>query len=108
MWNLQELKEIQVDRILDFEKAVAMSADLRTLENEYATLGLAVPAWVEKSGTILREEIARRTRNSDLAALKSLEAEMEGYKTRAEKLDEAQRRYAALQKKLGMTAKSGK
>jgi hypothetical protein len=58
---------------------------------------------------VLREEIARRTKAADLAELKRLEGELEGYKTVSERKNEAQKRLAAIQNKLGMSpAKSGR
>jgi hypothetical protein len=107
--SLQKLKELQLDRILDMEEAVALSAYARSLENEYGFLELTMPEWLVKSSDVLREEIARRTRAADLATLKALEGELEGYKTIGEKRTEAQRRLGDLQKKLGLSpAKSGR
>lgn len=104
-----KLKQLNLDRILDIEEAVEMSAYVRTQENEYGFLELPLPEWLVKAGDVLREEIARRTRAADLATLKALEGELEGYKTIGEKRTEAQRRLGDLQKKLGLsTAKSGR
>lgn len=106
---LEKLKQLNVDRLLDNDEAVSLSAYARTLESEYESLGIAAPEWIEKSTTVLREEIARRNRASDLARLKELEGELEGYKTVGEKRTEAARRLVELQKKLGMVpAKAGR
>lgn len=102
----EKLKALNLDRILDIDEAVEMSAYARTLEMEYGTLDLPTPEWLVKSSDLLREEIARRTRANDLAMLKAVEAEIESYKTAAEKRTEAQKRLANIQKKLGMTPKT--
>ena len=107
--NIQAIKNINLDKVIEMEEAIAMSADIRNFEAEYEKLGMPVPDWLVKSADILREEIARRTRAADLADLKRLENELEAYKTVGEKKNEAQKRLAALQSKLGMsTARSGR
>ncbi len=107
--SLQKLKELDLNRVLDIEEAVALSAYARSIENEYGHLEMAPPEWLEKSTNILREEIARRTKATDLAELKRIEGELESYKTIGEKKNEAQKRLAALLGKLGLsTAKAGK
>lgn len=107
--NLTKLKEMNVDRILDLDEAVALSAEARSMETEYATLGMQPPEWLDRASTTLREEIAKRTRAADLAALKAVEAELESLKTASERKADAASRLAALQKKLGMApAKAGK
>ena len=107
--SLQALKTLNMDRVLDNDEAIALSAEARLMENEYGHLEQPVPDWLTKSSDVLREEIARRTRAADLADLKKLESELEGYKTVGERKSEAQKRLAALQNKLGMSpAKSGR
>lgn len=104
---LQALKNLNLDRILDMDEAVALSLYARGLMNEYAELELPMPEWVEKSTDVLRTEIARRTRASDLAELKRIETELESYKSVGERKTEATRRLASLQNRLGLsTAKS--
>ena len=106
---LEKLKNLNVDRLLDMDEAVALSAYSRTLEAEYGELEIPLPEWIVKATDVLREEIARRTRAADLAELKRLETELEGYKSVGEKKSEAQKRLAAIQGKLGMsTAKSAR
>ncbi len=107
--SLQILKNLNLDRVLDMDEAIALSAYARGLENEYGHLEMTPPEWLAKSTDVLREEIARRTKAADLAELKRIESELEGYKTVNEKRGEAQKRLAALQGKLGLsTAKSGR
>lgn len=106
---LQRLKELNVDRLLDVDEAVSLSAFARAQAAEYEELGLPVPGWLEKSTDVLREEIAWRTRASDLAELKRLETELEGMKTLGERKTDTQKKLAALQGRLGLsTAKSGR
>lgn len=106
---LEKLKTLNLDRLLDMDEAIALSAYARGLENEYGHLEMSAPEWLQKSTDVLREEIARRTKASDLAELKRIEGELDGYKTVTEKRNEAQKRLAALQGKLGLsTAKSGR
>jgi hypothetical protein len=106
---LEKLKQLNLDRLLDMDEAITLSSYARGLENEYEVLEIAVPEWLTKASDVLRQEIARRTHASDLAALKALEGELDGYKTIGEKRTEAQRRLGDLQKKLGLsTAKSGR
>jgi hypothetical protein len=102
--SVASLKSLNVDKMLDIEEAVAMSAEARTLEHEFESLELAVPGWLQTASGVLRAEIERRTHASDLARVREIEAELESYKTTGEKKAEAQKRLAALQKKLGMTA----
>lgn len=107
--SLTALKNLNLDRILDNDEAVVLSAEARALAAEYEALDVPAPEWLDKATNVLREEIARRNRASDLARLKELESELEGYKTVSERRTEAQRRLADLQKKLGVVpAKSGK
>ena len=107
--SLSILKQLNMDRLLDLEEAVVLSAEARGLEAEFGELEIPVPEWLTKASDVLREEIARRTKAADLAELKRLENELEGYKTVGEKKVEALKRLAALQGKLGMSpAKSGR
>jgi hypothetical protein len=101
---LEKLKQLNLDRLLDMDEAVSLSAYARAMDQEYESLEIPAPEWLVKSSDVLREEIARRTRAADLAALKNVESELEGYKTVTEKRTEAQRRLANLQKKLGLSA----
>jgi len=99
---LEKLKQLNLDRLLDTDEAVALSAYARTLEAEYEALALDEPEWLVKATATLREEIARRTKAADLAKLREIEAELEGYKSVSERKTEAQRRLAEIQRKLGM------
>ncbi len=106
---LEKLKNLNLDRLLDMDEAITLSAYARSLDNEYELLGIPVPEWLTKATDVLRAEIGRRTHAADMAALKALEGELEGYKTVSEKRNEAQRRLGELQRKLGLsTAKAGK
>ncbi len=79
------------------------------MEAEYETLEMSIPEWLVKSADIIREEIARRTKAADLAEIKRLESEIEGYKSATEKRQEAVKKLAAMQGKLGLSpAKSGR
>ena len=101
--NLQALRNLNTDRLLDIDEAVALSAFARALESEFELLEQPVPDWVEKATDVLRTEIARRTRANKLAELRKTEAELESYKTVNERRGEAQKRLAALQEELGLT-----
>ncbi len=100
--SLEKLKTLNVDRILDMDEAVALSAYARSMETEYGFLQMDVPEWLEKSTTVLREEIERRTHAGDLAQMANLQREIDGYKTVTEKRTEAARKLAELQKTLGV------
>ncbi len=100
---LEKLKNLNLDRLLDMDEAVALSSYSRALEAEYGELEIPLPEWIVKATDVLREEIARRTRAADLAELKRLEGELDGYKTVNEKRGEAQKRLAAIQSKLGLS-----
>lgn len=106
--NINALKNMTLDRIMDIEEAVIMSADARSLAQEYEELEIPVPDWLTKATDVIREEIARRTRAESLNELKKLELEVEGYKTVNEKRDEARRRIGDLQKKLGLAKTAAK
>jgi hypothetical protein len=100
--DIGKMKSLSFDRMLDIDEAVACAADIRTLANEYEMLDLPVPEWLSKLNDGLREEIARRTRAAQMAELKRLETEIEGYKTPGERKTEAQRKLGDLQVKLGL------
>ncbi len=106
---LEKLKNLNLDRVLDMDEAISLSAYARSIADEYEALEMNVPDWLVKSTDVLREEIARRMKAADLAELKRIENELEGYKTVTEKRSEAQKRLASLQNKLGLSpAKSGR
>jgi hypothetical protein len=52
--NISRLKELNVDRILDIDEAVALSAEAREMEAEYEALEIPAPEWLEKSTNVLR------------------------------------------------------
>jgi hypothetical protein len=106
--NIATLKSLNLDRILDIDEAVGWSADIRLLQDEFSTLDMAEPDWLAATASSIREEIARRTHASDLATLKKVEAELDGYRTVGEKRAAAQQRLAELQKKLGMVTPGSK
>ena len=101
---LEKLKSLNLDKILEMDEAIALSAYARSIEAEYEALDMAVPEWIIKATDVLRQEIARRTHAADAAEMKRLQGELDGYKTVSEKRNEAQRKLASLQKKLGMSA----
>ncbi len=103
---LQQLKQLNLDRILDIDEAIVLSAFARQQTDEYGELGLPVPEWLEKATEVLREEIARRCRSEKMAELRRLEGEIEGLKTATERRQDAQRKLAALQKDLGLSARN--
>ncbi len=105
----EKLKALNLDRVLDLDEAVELSSFARILEQEFVNLELPVPGWLQAAGDTLREEIAKRTRASDLALMRDLESQLEGFKTVTEKRRDAEKRLADLQKKLGMApAKAGR
>jgi hypothetical protein len=108
--NIQALKALQLDRVLDNDEAVSLSAYARNLASEYEELGQDVPDWLVKVTDVLRTEIARRNRAADMAKLRELEQTVDSLKTAAEKRNEATNQITALQKKLGLstTAKAGR
>ena len=101
---LEKLKQIagNLDRLLNNDEAVSLSAYARSLSAEYEELGIPAPEWLDKSIVALREEIARRTHEADLAELRRVEAEIESLKTTNERRNDATARLAQLQKKLGL------
>lgn len=103
MMNIQQIKALSVDRLLDIDEAVLVSAEIRFLEAEYDFLEIATPDWLTKVGDLVREEIARRTRSATLAELQRLESEVESYKSAAERRTAAQSRIGQLQAKLGLS-----
>lgn len=100
--SLQALKGLNLDRIIETEEAVALSAYARSLEGEYESLEIPVPEWVAKATDTLRQEIARRTHAADLAEMERIQRELDGYKTVGERKGEALKRLGTLQKKLGV------
>lgn len=106
--DLQKIRNLNLDRMLDIEEPVSISAEIRILENEFKALGLATPGWLENAAEAVRAEIARRTHAADMAALKALDAEIEGYKTANERRADALKRQESLQKKLGLSTTGAK
>ena len=106
--NIQFLKDFAIDRILDIDEAIAISAQMRCLEVEFVELGIPQPEWLSKASDTLRTEIARRVHANDLAEMQRLEGLLDSYKSVTERKTEVQGRLAALQSKLGMGAKSPK
>ena len=106
--NIKAIKEIVLDRILDIDEAVALSAEIRNLELEYLTIKIPAPEWLVKASETLRTEIARRVHSNDLAELQRLEAQLDSYKSVNERRDEVQSKLAALQSKLGMGPRASK
>lgn len=102
MSYITTLKEMNLDRILDLEEAVALSHFGSGLEQEYSELGLDAPEWLGRSLGTLRAEIAQRVKAQKTIELRKLDAEIEGYKTVSEKKTEALRRRGKLIKELGV------
>lgn len=106
--NIQALKSFNTDKALEIEELVGMSADLTGLLEEYETLDIVAPDWITAKHDEVRTEIGTRTRAADMAELHNLENQIESLKSATEKRQDATKRLAALQSKLGLTAKSGK
>ena len=104
MISISQLKSLNMDKVLDTDEAIALSAEARAFESEYEQLELPVPGWLTTAINTLRSEIAQRVHASDLNRVQELEREIDGYKTTTEKRSEAVRKLADLQKKLGLTA----
>ena len=105
---LKKLQAMNTDAMLAIEELMELSAYARGLENEYEQMEQPVPEWLITATDTLRTEIGNRTRAADMAALKNLQAELEGYKSVNEKRNEATKRLADLQRKLGLgTAAAG-
>lgn len=106
---IEKLKGLNLDRVLEIDEAVELSAVARSLESEYDALGIDTPGWLRQASDTLREEIAKRTQAAELAKLKTLEAQLESLKTAAEKRRDIERQIAEAQKRLGMApAKTGR
>jgi hypothetical protein len=106
--SLNALKNVaaNLERLIELEEAVSLSAYGRDMEREYEELDLTPPEWLLKSTQALREEIARRSHAGKMAEMRKIEAELESYKSQVERKNEALARLADLQKQLGMTAKA--
>lgn len=101
--NIQQIKALSIDRLLDIDEAVLVSAQIRFLEAEYEKLEIPIPDWLIKVGDVVREEIARRTRSALLAELQRAESEVESYKTATERKAAALQRIGQLQVRLGLS-----
>lgn len=101
---LERLRNLNLDRILDDDEAVVLSAFARNLYNEFGHLDIEPPEWLAKSTTALRDEINRRRRAADEALLKEIDAEIESYKSKDEKRTSAEQRRDALRNRLGLAA----
>ena len=106
--SVEKLKNLNMDRVLDNDEAVSLSAFARQQIAEYEILEQPVPDWLEKSTDILRTEIARRNRSEDLRRMKELETRLEGYKSPKQKEANDLAELAKLQKRLGLSKAVGK
>jgi hypothetical protein len=100
----EKLKQLNIDRLLDLDEAIEMSAAARVMAEEYAIFALPIPDWLERASATLRDEIAKRIRAGKLARLKQLETRLETYKTPNEKKKEDLAELAKLQNDLGLAA----
>jgi hypothetical protein len=94
---------LNINRLLDLDEAMELSAGARAMASEYEAFGEPVPDWLEKASGVLREEIAKRIKANKLARVRQLEARLENYKSPTEKKKEDLAELARLQRELGMT-----
>lgn len=107
--SLNALKTLALERLIELDEVMSLSAEARQLATEYTEHELEIPTWLEQASQLLHEDIAKRTHAADLADLKEAEAEVERNRTAGERKAAAQAKVASLQKKLGLTAaKAGK
>ena len=106
--SVEKLKNLNMDRVLDNDEAIALSAFARQQIAEYEALEQAVPEWLEKSTDVLRTEIARRNRADDLRRMKEIEGRLETYRSPKQKEANDLAELAKLQKRLGLSKGVGK
>lgn len=106
--SVSRLKSLNLDRVIELEEAVELSASARSMMDEYQHLDIPVPEWLEKCSDVLREEIGRRTHAATMSELRRVEAELDSLKTQGERKLEAQNRLKALQNKLGLSTAKAK
>ena len=103
MPNLERLKGLNVDKLLNLDECVAAYVDATQMACGFEELGMDNPDWLNKSTDIIKAEIDRRTREDNMRMLKEVEAELEGLRTHGERRSAAQDRLAQLQKALGVS-----
>ena len=81
---LDRLRNLDVER-LDVDEMVALSLFARDLAEEYKTLGLDAPEWLDVRSTEVRREIS--TRRADLRdkRIRELRASLSALKTKEER-----------------------
>ena len=99
---LQKLKSLNMDRLLELEEVIELAAYARAQMAEYEANEVAVPDWLTNVTNLLREEIARRARAALLEELRSVEREIDGYKSVSDRRTDALKRQARLQSRLGL------
>ena len=102
MSYITTLKEMNLDRILDLEEAVALSHFGERAGTGVFGTGPGRAGVAGISLGTLRAEIAQRVKAQKTIELRKLDAEIEGYKTVSEKKTEALRRRGKLIKELGV------
>lgn len=98
--NVQTLKNLTVDRIVDLAELIAHEGFAAGLATNYANHGLEVPEWLESARRTLRGEVKMRVRGDLERQLKLAEQAEEALKSTTEKRADAKKRAEVLRKQL--------
>jgi hypothetical protein len=88
---LSQLKNLNLER-LALDDALAIYAFGKLLQSEYDAFQVDTPEWLTENMASLKREIQDRVRDELLRGIKLDEAQVESYKSAADKRKEAQRR----------------
>lgn len=93
---LERLKNLDVER-LDVDDLVALSAFGRQLTEEYKTLQIAAPEWLETRTAELKREIGTRTADIRAKRIREIKSRLAALKTTEEKKTDLAAELAALE-----------
>ena len=85
--HLVELKNLDLDGVLDPEALVWYATQVRAFQSEFTLRSLTVPEWLDNRARELTREIQRRNSDALQARLKELEAREAALMTTQEKRD---------------------
>lgn len=100
--SLQTLKNLNLERIMEVGEAVALLSEANAISVTFSDVQVEAPEWLGNVQRLLRDEIARRTRENDLASLRDIEAEIISLRSASERKQLANTKAEQLRAKLGI------
>ena len=97
--SISQLKQLDCDRY-DIDELVALSAEGKALQAEYASLGVDEPEWLGAAVRSLSRDVRTRQADAVEKRLRQAKARLQALKPQAERRAELEAEIAALQSKL--------